>query len=105
MIKVMGTHNDFQSSAETAESTTLEAGYTFIKTQRQTAVLQYVQNKETTHSTGLKQCLQIPEPHTISHKNLLTLSERINGLRPLTWSSTKPTIAQRDSPLSPGKKQ
>ena len=28
------------------ESTTLEAGYTFIKTQRQTAVLQYVHKKK-----------------------------------------------------------
>ena len=28
------------------KSTTLEAGYTFIKTQRQTAVLQYVQKKK-----------------------------------------------------------
>ena len=43
----MGTRNDFRSSAETQvkESTTLEAGYTFIKTQIQTAVLQYLQKK------------------------------------------------------------
>ena len=110
-IHIVESHGDSQWLSEfcrdaSQESTTLEAGYTFIKTQTYSCFT-ICTEKETTISTRvwLRQCLQIPEPHTISCKNLLTPSERINGLRTPTWSSIKPTIAQRESPLSPGKKR